>query len=276
MGNGKIISFANFKGGVGKTSTTALVAYNMAKRLDKKILVIDFDPQANITNLLVKTLATNASESEVVTVPFSFMNIILDNIPIKDVILKIDDNLDLIPNADIFYKYIEFLEDTYPNRKDRKMHLTNLLKDIRKDYDYIFIDVSPTLSLSNDNAFIACDYIAVVLQTQERSLQGAYAFLDYLAKELKSNYNNNLEVVGIVPVLTKNGMQIDKEVLEDAKEIWGEEWLFKTIISMMERIKRIDKTGITDNPTDIHDKNLHNKFLDLSNELLDRINELES
>lgn len=276
MREGKIVSFANFKGGVGKTSTTALVAYNMAKRLNQKVLVIDFDPQANITNLLVKTLATNSNEEKIITIPFSFMNVIVDQIPIQDVILKIDENLDLIPNADIFYKYTDFLEDNFPDRNERKMYLTNLLVDIRKEYDYIFIDVTPTLSLSNDTAFVACDYIAVVLQTQERSLQGAYAFLEYLAKELKAKYNNNLEVVGIVPVLTKNGMQIDKEVLEDAREIWGEEWMFKTIISMMERIKRIDKTGITDNPNDIHDKNLHKKFLELSKELVERIDELEN
>ncbi|MFP3386322.1 ParA family protein, partial [Tritonibacter sp. SIMBA_163] len=84
----------------------------------------------------------------------------------------------------------------------------------------------------------------VVLQTQERSLQGAEVFTKYL-QSLIDDYGANLDIIGILPVLLKNGAAVDLATLENAKEIFGEENLFNIVVKNMERLKRFDITGIT-------------------------------
>lgn len=272
--NGKIISFSNFKGGVGKTATTALISYNLSTRFNKKVLVIDFDPQANITNLLVKTKARVEDIQEDIEIPLAFMHVVTNEVSIQEVIIKITDNLDLIPNSNVFSKFPDLLEDNFENRDERKKYLSNLIEPLRKDYDFIFIDIPPTLSIANDNVYCACDYIIIVLQTQQDSFDGAKALLDYLANGIIPNYNQNLEVMGVLPVLTARSKPVDNEVLNDAKDLW-DDYVFENIIHQMERIKRISKTGITDDPTDIHDKNYHEKFTLVAKEFLNRLDEIE-
>lgn len=272
----KVLCEANFKGGVGKTSTTALIGYNMAKRLGYKVLLIDYDPQANLTNLCMKTAAINSDNlSDNITIKNTLMNTIVNNIPIEDIIIPIIPNLDLIPNAVDFAMYTRYLERNYDNELDKVSFLQKLIMPLKSKYDYIFIDVPPTLSLLNDTAFMACDYISVILQTQERALEGAKVFINYLIESIKKEFNSPVEVVGILPVLTKSGVAVDKEVLEMAIETWGKDWVFTNVIQLMERVKRIDMTGITDNSSDIHDKRMHEKYTKVAEELISQIEYLE-
>lgn len=193
---------------------------------------------------------------------------------ITDVIIKIDRNLDLIPNSNIFSRFPELLEDNFQNRDDRKKYLSNLIEPLRASYDFIFIDIPPTLSIANDNVYCACDYIVIVLQTQQDSFDGAKALLDYLANGIIPSYNQKLEVMGVLPVLTARSKPVDNEVLNDAKDLW-DDYVFENIIHQMERIKRISKTGITDDPSDIHDKNYHEKFQLVATEFLERLGQIE-
>lgn len=268
----KIISFANFKGGVGKTSTTALVSYNLAE-MGYKCLTIDFDAQANLTSLLLKT---KANENDVITIKTTLMSALKDNKDLKDVIIKISDNLDLIPNAVDFSVYPRFLENEFTKEIDRVSFLKNKIEPLKADYDFIFIDVPPTLSLLNDTAFYACDDIVIVLQTQERSLAGAEVFLDYLQETLVSDFKAEVDVLGVLPVLSKKGARVDEVVLSEAAKLFGDEYIFDNKISLMERVKRMDMVGITNNKKDVHDRNVHLFFSKVAVELIERLEREEN
>lgn len=268
----KIISFANFKGGVGKTSTTALVSYNLAE-MGYKCLTIDFDAQANLTSLLLKT---KANENDVITIKTTLMSALKDNKDLKDVIIKISNNLDLIPNAVDFSVYPRFLENEFTKEIDRVSFMKNKIEPLKSDYDFIFIDVPPTLSLLNDTAFYACDDIVIVLQTQERSLAGAEVFLDYLQETLVSDFKAEVDVLGVLPVLSKKGARVDEVVLSEAAKLFGDEYIFDNKISLMERVKRMDMVGITNNKKDVHDRNVHLFFSKVAVELIERLEREEN
>lgn len=261
------MSFANFKGGVGKTSSTALVGYNLAQ-LGKKVLIIDFDAQANITSLLLKT---KAADDDIITIDKSLMGAINDQIPLSEIIIPINDNLDLIPNAVDFSMYTRFLERNFDKEIEKVAFFKNLIEPLRNKYDFIFIDVPPTLSLLNDTAFYACDQIVVVLQTQERSLAGAEIFITYLQETLINEFHSTVDILGILPVLSKKGSRIDEEILKEATKEFGNDNLFATKVSIMERIKRMDMTGISNNEKDVHDQRVHNIYKEVGTEIIERL-----
>ena len=122
------------------------------------------------------------------------------------------------------------------------------------------------LHLITDSALYASDYCLIVLQTQERSLQGAEAFIKYIQNEVINTFNApTLEVLGILPVLLKNNAPVDNSTLESAYEIFGKENIFKTIIKNMERLKRYDVTGVTFN--DQFDKKVQLVYSEVVNEI---------
>ncbi len=262
-----VLSFANFKGGVGKTSTTALVGYNLSN-LGYKVLIIDFDAQANLTSLLLKT---KSAVDDIITIDKSLMGAINDQIPLTDITIEIKKNLTLIPNAVDFSMYPRYLERNYDNETDRVSFFKKLLEPLKSEYDFIFIDVPPTLSLLNDTAFYACDQIVVVLQTQERSLAGAEVFITYLQDTLINDFHSLVDILGILPVLSKKGARVDEEILKAAIEEFGEENIFENKISIMERIKRMDMEGITDNSKDVHDRRVHEAFTNVAKEIISRL-----
>ena len=261
------LTFANFKGGVGKTSTTAIVGYNLNK-MGYKVLIVDFDAQANITSLLLKT---KSAQDEIITIDKALMKAINEGSSLKELVTPIQENLDLIPNAVDFSMYPRYLERNFDSEIDRISFFKNKISYLKDDYDFILIDVPPTLSLLNDTAFFACDQIIVVLQTQERSLAGAEVFITYLQETLIDEYNSDVDILGILPVLSKKGARVDAEILKAASKEFGEANIFENKISLMERIKRFDMTGITDNPKDQHDRRVHETFLGVSKEVISRL-----
>lgn len=264
-----VLSMANFKGGVGKTSSTALLSWELAKK-GYKVLDIDFDPQANLTALLVKTAST---DEKIVTVKRSLMSAIDENKPLDSVKINIAPNMDLIPVGVDFTQYPRLLEK-FSLEQDRVSYFKTLVDPLREKYDFIFIDVPPTISVQNDSAFFATDQIIVVLQTQERSLSGAETFLDYLRKFIVE-FNADTDVLGVLPVLSTRRAAVDKSILAAANEEFGEENMFRSTIMIMERIKRYDMTGITDSIHDGWDKKVHAVFNDVADEVLERLKEAE-
>lgn len=264
----KIISFCNQKGGVGKTSTTGLVAYNLSK-LGYKTLVIDFDPQANMTSLLLKTKSQNSNEIEVIN--NTLMNAIKNDENLLDIVINIKKNLYLIPNAVDFSLYGRYLENNFDNEKEKVSFLSKVLKrDLVGHFDFIFIDVPPTLSLQNDTAYFACDDIVIVLQTQQHSLDGAEDLIDYIQDTIIDEFNSTVVVIGVLPVLSKRGAAVDSVILNKAKKSWGDD-VFKANIRLMERVKRMDITGITDDPHDVWDQRTLNRYKDVANELIEKV-----
>ena len=272
----KVITYGNFKGGTGRTTNSAMMAYMLSK-LGYKTLLADLDPQANATSLYLHT--KQRITNNIVTFDKTLMSAIADE-DLSDIIIEIKDNLYLLPSFADFTSFPLFLEKKFPNSQLKRVtFLKGLIEKIKDDYDFILIDVPPTLSTYTDSALLASDYTIIVLQTQERSLVGAEAYVGYL-QELVDNYDANFDILGVLPVLLKNNSKVDEATLDTAKEKFGEENLFKNLVKNMERLKRYDIVGIVDsdldNKYDIHDKRVMALYKKVTEEMLSRLKEFDS
>lgn len=264
----KVITFSNFKGGTGKTTNSTMTGISLAQK-GYKTLLIDLDPQGNATNLYLKTKEN--VDGEVVTFERTLMSAI-QNKNLEDAIIPILDNLYVLPSSADFALYPRYMEKIYDNYEKRVHYLSELIESWKDNYDYILIDVPPTISLITDSALYMTDYAIIVLQTHERSLQGAQAFIKYMQEQLINEFNApTLDFLGVLPVLLKNGAPVDKSTLTKATEIFGNEYMFKTTIKNMERLKRYDITGVTFN--DRFDKRVADVYNDVTKEILNRIGE---
>lgn len=259
-----VVTFGNFKGGTGKTTNSTMIAYALAD-MGYKVLLSDQDPQANATSLFLKT--KSVITEEIATFNKTLMTAIQEE-DLTEIITEIKENLYLLPSFSDFALYPKFLEKKFPNEVDRVQYFSKLIKGLKNDFDFIFIDVPPTISIITDSALYASDYVVVVLQTQERSLQGAEVFTKYL-QSLIDDYGASLDIIGILPVLLKNGAAVDIATLESAKEVFGEENLFRNIVKNMERLKRFDITGITNE--DMHDQKVHKSYKKIAEEFIERL-----
>jgi len=265
----KIITFGNFKGGTGKTTNATMVGYELATK-NKATLLIDLDPQANATNLYLKT--KNNLDNKVTSFNLTLMSAIQKE-ELQSAIITIKPNLDILPSSADFSLYPRYMEKI-SNYNERVQYLNRLITPLKESYDYIIIDIPPTISLITDSALYMSDYCIIVLQTHERSLQGAEAFVNYIQSEVIDSYHApTLEILGILPVLLKNGAPVDMTTLENAKLIFGEDNIFKTTIKNMERLKRYDLTGITNE--DMHDKRVSHTYKVVTEEILSRIEVFE-
>ncbi|WP_034994710.1 ParA family protein [Liquorilactobacillus vini] len=262
-----IISCSNEKGGTGKTSTTALLGWELAN-LGYKVLLVDCDPQANLTDLMIKT---KSQENTEITIDPSLFALLINNRNLKDGIINIKDNLSLLPAASDMNMFSRWVDKQDLAEKDKVTYLKKALEPIKSDYDFIFLDVSPTMSLTNDNVFMACDWLIIMLQTQQRALLGAKNFLEYLQTNLIDNFDAKVDVLGVLPVLTKGQSRIDNSVLKAAEDEFGQDNLFENVITAMERVKRYDLTGITENNKNVWDKATHSVYTAVAKEMINKL-----
>lgn len=282
--------FGNMKGGVGKTTNSVMVAYQLAK-MGYKTLVCDLDPQANATQLLRRTYGLQHDGADLKI--DKTMMVALSEQDIKSAIVNIMDNLDLLPSSEDFKSYPDFLEITFMPDKEkiaedpsslqsemsavkeqRISYFAKQLEKVKKEYDVIVIDVPPTLSVFTDSAIYATDEVVIVLQTQQRSLDGAETFFEYLQQMYNSYSDVDFDILGVLPVLLKTRSGLDDQILEDAKADFGEDALFEQIIHHMERLKRYDRIGIADHEltkADIHDRKIHYIYSELTKEIVERL-----
>lgn len=273
----KKIVFANFKGGVGKTTNSIMTSYELAKE-GNRVLVVDLDPQANSTQLLSRTYRLQNDEDLEIN---QTLMVSIQQGDLRPSVVKVMDNLYLLPSNKDFVNYPDFLElaflpDTIGYKEKRVAYFDYLLGKIEGEYDYIIFDVPPTLSIFTDTALYTTDYIVIILQTQQRSLDGAESFWEY-AQGFYSRYDNvNFDIAGVLPVLLKNNSGIDNQIISDAKNIFGEKYMFDTIIKHMERLKRYDRQGISEKGYtqlyDFHDGKVHEVYNNLVHELRERVN----
>lgn len=315
-----VLVYANFKGGVGKTTNSVMTAYQLAKK-GYKVLVCDLDPQSNATHLLTRTYSrqNNQSKQEFVKEIVKqsrkekkqlseeeideeisdiyekrekkelkiekTMMLALSEEDVESAIVKVMDNLYLLPSDADFTDYPDFLEQTFmPNednyKEKRTSYFSKQLSKVKDNYDFVIVDVPPTLSIYTDSAVYAADDIIIVLQTQQDSLDGAIAFFKYLQKIFDRYHAINFDILGILPVLLENRAGLDSQILKDAKTTFGKENVFKNIIKHMERLKRFGRVGIADKDAeygkgDFHDIKVHYVYNKLTDEILDRLKKLE-
>lgn len=269
---GKIYVVGNFKGGVGKTKSVTMLAYESATVQNRKTLVVDLDPQGNATSILAKT--GNLEEiTKNITDGF-------EQGDLSKQITPIIENLDLIASNTAFRNLTKILINLFPNDEIKQItYLAELLQPLKEMYDAIYIDVPPTISDYSDNAMLAADYCIIVLQTQELSLDGAQTYIAYM-QYLSDTYDNDLQVLGIIPCMLRPGGRVDTKVLDQAKELYGGNVL-NTIVKYQERLKVYDVEGIhvsysyTGKP-DGWDVKAHQVFIDVLEELDQHEEVLES
>ena len=284
------ILYGNMKGGVGKTTNSVMTAYQLAK-LGYKTLVCDLDPQANATQLLRRTYGLQQGTDLQIG---KTMMVALTEENIKPAIVNIMDNLYLLPSSEDFKNYPDFLEMKFMLDKEkiesgdsttlqsemskvkeqRIAYFSQQLAKVRDEYDFIIIDVPPTLSVFTDSAIYATDYVIIVLQTQQRSLDGAETFFEYLQQMYNDYAKIDFDILGVLAVLLKNNVGLDNQILKDAETDFGKDMLFNQIIRHMERLKRYDRTGIAEKGLtkyDMHDTRLHYIYNTLTKEIVARL-----
>lgn len=284
------ILYGNMKGGVGKTTNSVMTAYQLAK-LGYKTLVCDLDPQANATQLLRRTYGLQHGTDLQID---KTMMVALTEENIKSAIVNIMDNLYLLPSSEDFKNYPDFLEMKFMLDKEkieagnsntlqsemskikeqRIAYFAQQLAKVRDEYNFIIIDVPPTLSIFTDSAIYATDFVIIVLQTQQRSLDGAETFFEYLQQMYNDYANIDFDILGVLAVLLKYNVGLDSQILKDAEADFGKDMLFKQIIRHMERLKRYDRTGIAEKGLtkyDMHDTRLHYIYNTLTQEIVSRL-----
>lgn len=284
------VLYGNMKGGVGKTTNSVMTAYQLAN-LGYKTLVCDLDPQANATQLLRRTYGLQHGTDLQIN---KTMMVALTEENIKSAIVNIMDNLYLLPSSEDFKNYPDFLEMKFMLDKEkieagdsttlqsemskvkeqRIAYFAQQLAKVRDEYDFIIIDVPPTLSIFTDSAIYATDFVIIVLQTQQRSLDGAETFFEYLQQMYNDYANVDFDILGVLAVLLKNNIGLDNQILKDAETDFGKDMLFNQIIRHMERLKRYDRTGIAEKGLtkyDMHDTRLHYIYNTLTKEIIARL-----
>jgi len=229
---GITISFGLQKGGVGKTTTTAITSYLLSKK--NKVLAVDFDSQGNLTSFLTQKNIydfTNKTVLEAIKEknPFPY-------------IYKITDNLHIIPAEDRLATFSRYLYTEY------KGNPTQLLKEtiepIKEQYDYILIDLPPNLGDQTINGLTASDYSVVLLQSEPFAYDALDRYIETL-QLVQERINSNLKLAGILMTMLDSRTTLDLSILEQAKEDY-EDIVFESIIKRRSKIKEFVLTGIQD------------------------------
>jgi len=210
----KTIALTNQKGGVGKTTTTINLGAGLAK-LGKKVLLIDLDPQANLTY----SLRTHSHRLEK-----TIYHALKGQADFEGLIIS-HTGFDFVPSS----LELSGAELELASEPAREGLLKNVLKDVEKlGYDYVLIDCPPNLGLLTLNAFTAVKDIFIVLQSEYLALHGLSKLLD-LVKIVQQRLNNELEVGGIICTLYDGRKNLNKEVVGHIKDYFGPK-VFETII----------------------------------------------
>lgn len=258
------IVIGNQKGGVGKTTNTYLIAYTLAK-MGIHTLVADLDPQANATKTLM--LTKSQQEDTVYSIKKTLMVGVQEK-DLTDLPVKIMDNLDLIPSYIDFQDFTKYLYQNTNNEYEETHLLEPLFNPLKKKYDVILLDVPPFSIEITRNAVIFSNFALISLQTHDDSLSGAEEYVNTLSK-LQQEYQLDIEVIGILPMLHDARNGVDQTIIQSAKDEFGEENVFTNIVTQMARIKRFPINGITDK--DRFDKRVLDKYQQVTDELLSRI-----
>ena len=253
--NLKIISIVNQKGGVGKT-TTAINLGTALAAIDKKILLIDLDPQGNLsTGIGVEEKQRTNSVYDLITQSLSIHKTIQET--------KIP-NLKIIP-SNINLSGIEF---ELAADEDRTNKLNHKINGLEGEYDFVLIDCPPSLGILTVNSLVASDSVLVPLQCEFYALEGLAQLLRTIEK-VKENLNPNLFLEGVVLTMFDSRNRLSDDVVADAREHLGKK-VFETVIPRNVRLSEAPSHGL---PAIIYDQKCIGSlaYIDLAKELINRL-----
>ncbi len=253
---GKIIAIANQKGGVGKTTTTVNLAAALGV-LEKKILLIDADPQANASSGLGVVI------DEVTIGTYQLLE---HATTAKEAIVSTNS-----PNVDIIPAHIDLvaIEIELVDKDDREYMLKEIIQDVRDEYDYILIDCAPSLGLITLNALVASDSVIIPIQCEYFALEGLGKLLNTI-KSIQKIHNTNLDIEGLLLTMYDSRLRLSNQVVEEVRKHF-QGMVFKTIIQRNVRLGEAPSYGESIIAYDATSKGAVN-YINLANEILNQHN----
>ncbi len=249
---GKIIAIANQKGGVGKTTTSVNLAASLGV-LEKKVLLIDADPQAN---------ATSGLGIEVESVEIGTYQLLEHTNSAKEAIIATETpNLDIIPaHIDLVAIEIELVD-----KDEREYMLKKAVQDVKDDYDFILIDCAPSLGLLTLNALTAADSVLIPIQCEYFALEGLGKLLNTI-KSVQKIHNAELDYEGLLLTMYDSRLRLSNQVVEEVQKHFND-MVFQTIIQRNVRLSEAPSYGESIINYDAGSKGASN-YLSLAEEII--------
>ncbi len=249
---GKIIAIANQKGGVGKTTTSVNLAASLGV-LEKKVLLIDADPQAN---------ATSGLGIDVEQVELGTYQLLEHSIKAEEAIMPTSSpNLDIIPShIDLVAIEIELVD-----KDEREYMLKKAITHLKKKYDYILIDCAPSLGLLTLNALTAADAVIIPIQCEYFALEGLGKLLNTI-KSVQKIHNEHLDIEGLLLTMYDSRLRLSNQVVEEVQKHFNE-MVFSTIIQRNVRLSEAPSYGESIINYDAGSKGATN-YLSLAHEII--------
>ncbi len=250
----RVISIANQKGGVGKTTTSINLGASLAV-LEKKVLIIDADAQAN---------STSGLGFDVREMKSTIYECMVNDVDPKSAVLKCEiDNLYILPShIDLVAAEIEMI-----NMTDREKTMKRVVDKLRDDFDYILIDCSPSLGLITVNALTASDFVIIPVQCEYFALEGLGKLLNTI-KIIQKRLNPELDTEGFVLTMYDSRNNLSNQVLDEVKRHF-QSLVFNTLIPRNIRLSEAPSHGQAAISYDATSKGAQ-AYLNLARELLDR------